>query len=86
MEVRVEVVVAIVMIAVMVVVMKMVLGAIEVSGLSITQQLQPIRMSKTTKKHEERSPCFPHKLKFSNGAKDWLIRNKKTKQQLQDTY
>ena len=44
-EVRVEVVVAIVMIAVMMIVMNMVLGAIEVSGLSITQQLQPIRMS-----------------------------------------
>ena len=40
-------------------------------GLQATscQQLQPIRMLR-------KIFCFPHKLKHSNGAKDWLILNK----------
>ena len=53
---------------------------IEDPWLSIMKQVQPIRMSHLIHEREVRrvTACFPHKLKHDNGAKNWLISNKKT--------
>ena len=34
---------------------------------------QNVTFDSPREKLEERTPCFPHKIKHSNGSRDWLI-------------